>query len=94
MALQPGQTVSEMANEVLTRQAKARADRGGEHIEEAMEAVLKTEAGRELRDLRDGPHGLEGVQEAQVEAARERARERAEDLSERFEEAPESPTHG
>jgi hypothetical protein len=92
--LQPEQTVSEMANEVLTRQAKARADRGGEPIEEAMEAVLNTEAGRELRDLRDGPHGEEGVQESQVEAARDRARERAEDLGERLGEDPGSPTHG
>jgi hypothetical protein len=93
--LQPEQTVSEMANEVLTRQAKALAEqRGGEPIEEAMEAVLKTEAGRELRDLRDGPHGEEGVQESQVEAARDRARERAEDLGERLGEDPGSPTHG
>ena len=92
--LQPEQTVSEMAEEVLTRQAKARADRGGEPIAEAMEAVLDTEAGQQLMELRDGPHGEEGVQEAQVEAARDRARQRAEDLGERFEEAPESPTHG
>ena len=92
--LQPEQTLSEMANEVLTRQAKARADRSGEPIEEAMEAVLNTEAGRELRDLRDGPHGEEGVQESQVEAARDRARERAEDLGERLGEDPGSPTHG
>jgi hypothetical protein len=92
--LQPEQTVSEMAEEVLTRQAKARANRRGEHIEEAMEAVLKTEAGRELGELRDGPHGEEGVRESQVEAARDRARQRAQDLGERFEEAPESPTHG
>jgi hypothetical protein len=93
-SLQPEQTVSEMANEVLRRQAKARADRGGEPIEEAMEAVLNTEAGRELRDLRDGPHGEEGVQEAQVEVARERARERAEDLGKRLGKIPGSPMHG
>ena len=92
--LQPEQTVSELANEVLTRQAKARADRGGEPIEEAMEAVLNTEAGRELRELRDGPHGEEGVQEAQVEAARDRVRQRAADLGKRLGEAPGSPTHG
>ena len=66
--MQPEQTVSEMANEVLTRQAKARADRRGGPIEGAMEAVLNTEAGRELRELRDGRHGEEGVQEAQVGA--------------------------
>jgi hypothetical protein len=92
--LQPEQTVSEMANEVLRRQAKALAERGGEPIEVAMEAVLKTEAGRELRDLRDGPYGEEGVQETQAEAARDRARERAEDLGERLGKIPGSPMHG
>ena len=92
--MQPEQTVSEMANEVLAHQAKARAVRGGEPIEEAMRAVLKTEAGQQLRDLRDGPHGEEGVEEAQVEAARERARERVEDLGKRLGEAAEFPTHG
>jgi hypothetical protein len=92
--MQRDQTVSEMAQEVLARQAKARAERGGEPIEEAMEAVLKTEAGKQLRDLRDGPHGEEGVQETQVEAARERAQERVEDLGKRLGEAAEFPTHG
>jgi hypothetical protein len=88
------QSVAEMANEVLMRQAKARARRRGEPIEEAMEAVLDTEAGKRLRYLRDGPHSEESVEEAQVEAARERAEERAEDLGERLGEAPEFPTHG
>ena len=93
-ALQPEQTISEMANEVLARQAKARADRGREPIEEAMGAVLKTEAGQQLRDLRDGPHGEESVEEAQVGVARERAQERVEDLGKRLGEAAEVPTHG
>ncbi len=57
------QSVAEMADEVLMRQAKARSDRSGEPIEEAMEAVLRTEAGRQFRELRDGPHGEEGVEE-------------------------------
>ena len=92
--MQPEQTVSEMANEVLTRQAKGRADRGGEPIEEAMGAVLKTEAGQQLRDLRDGPHGEESVEQAQVGVARERAQERVEDLGKRLGEAAEVPTHG
>ena len=34
-----GQSVEEMAHEVLMRQAKARAERTGESIEGAMEAV-------------------------------------------------------
>ena len=88
------QSVAEMANEVLLRQAKARAEQRGEPIEEAMEAVLGTEAGKQLMELRDGPHGEEGVEEAQVDAARERAKERVEDLGKRLGEDPEFPTHG
>jgi hypothetical protein len=88
------QTVAEMANEVLIRQAKARANRSGEPIEEAMEAVVNTEAGQQLRELRDGPHGDEGVEEWQVSMARERAQERVEQLGKHLEEAPEHPTHG
>ena len=49
------QSVAEMANEVLMRQAKARAERRGVPVEEAMEAVLGTEAGKQLIKLRDGP---------------------------------------
>jgi len=88
------QSLAEMANEVLMRQAKVRADRRGEPIEEAIEAVLNTEAGKQLSELRDGPHGEEGVEQAQVGVARERAQEREEDLGKRLGEAPEFPTHG
>jgi hypothetical protein len=88
------QSVAEMANEVLMRQAKARADRTGEPIEEAMRAVLNTEAGQQLRELRDGPHGEEGVEDTQVEAARERAKERVEDLGKRLDDTPGHPEHG
>ncbi len=90
------QTVAEMANEVLMRQAKARADRNGEPIEAAMRAVVGTEAGKQLTDLRDGPHGDEGVEEWQVGIAQERARERAEALGGGLdeEEVPGHPTHG
>ena len=92
--MRPEQTVSEMANEVLLRQAKARADRNGEPVEAAMAAVVGTEAGKQLRALRDGPHADDGVEEWQVGIARERAKERAEDIGGRFGEAPEHPTHG
>jgi hypothetical protein len=88
------QSVAEMANEVLMRQAKARAERSGEPIEEAMEVVLETEAGKQLLKLRDGPHGEEGVEEAQVDAARQRAKERAEELGGRLGEVPGHPAHG
>jgi predicted component of type VI protein secretion system len=87
-------SVEEMANEVLMRQAKARADRTGESIEEAMEAVLNTEAGTQLKELKDTPRGEESVEEWQVGMAQERAEERAEDLGDHLEEAPEHPTHG
>jgi hypothetical protein len=89
------QTVAEMANEVLLRQAKARADRSGEPIEAAMRAVVGTEAGKQLRELRDGPHADEGVEEWQMGIARERSREREEALGGHLEEeVPEHPTHG
>jgi hypothetical protein len=71
------QSVEEMANEVLMRQAKARADRSGEPIEEALEAVLNTKAGALLREHRDVPHDEESVEEWRVGMARERAEERA-----------------
>ena len=87
-------SVEKMANEVLMRQAKARADRTGESIEEALEAVVNTEAGTQLRELRDAPHGEESVEEWQVGMARERAEERAEDLGDHLEEPPEHPRHG
>jgi hypothetical protein len=88
------QSVAEMANEVLIRQAKIRSDRSGEPIEVAMEAVLNTEAGKQLRELRNGPHSEESVQETQVGVARERARKRVEDLGKRLGEDPEVPRHG
>ena len=92
-------SVEEMAGEVLMRQAKVRADRSGEPIEEALKAVLNTEAGTQLRELRDVPRrDEESVEEWQVGMARERAQERAEDLGdhldEHLEEPPEHPTHG
>ena len=87
-------SVEEMAHEVLMRQAKARAERTGESIEEAMEAVLNTEAGAQLRELRDVPHDEESVKEWQVGMARERAEQRAEDLGDHLQEPPEHPTHG
>jgi len=87
-------SVEEMANEVLMRQAKARAEQTGESIEEALEAVLNTEAGTQLRDIRDAPHDEESVEEWQAGMARERAEERAEDLGDHLEEPLEHPKHG
>ena len=47
-----------MAREVLVRQAGAHTKRTGDTLgtlEDALKAVLKTEAGRQLGELRDGP---------------------------------------
>ena len=50
------QTVNEMAEEVLSRQTRALARGTGEPLVEAREAVLETPAGRQLEELRCGPH--------------------------------------
>ena len=50
--MRPEQTVSEMAGEVLSRQAWALAQRTGESFVEALETVLETPAGRQLEELR------------------------------------------
>ncbi len=70
------QRVSDMAVEVLVRQAKAHAKQTGEAFEEALKSVLKTEAGRQLRELRNGPHGGERALQWQGELIRGRSRER------------------
>src|SRR3712207_3203393 len=72
------QKVAEMADEVLARQARARAERTGESFKEALKAILETEAGRQLGELREGPHSHEKADQWQGGLARERAEERAE----------------
>ena len=47
--MQKDQRVADMAIEVLERQAGARAQRTGEAFNEALKAILETEAGRQLR---------------------------------------------
>ena len=74
------QGVADMADEVLARQAKTRADRTGEPLEDALETVMGTEAGRQLRELRNGLHHDERAQEWQEGLARQRAEERVEAL--------------
>ena len=73
------QTVAEMADEVLARQARARAERTGEPFEEALKAVRNTEAGRQLEELREGPHRHEKANQWQEDMPRERAEERHRD---------------
>jgi hypothetical protein len=74
--MQKNQSVSEMATEVLARQTGARAKQTGESLEVALEAVLQTEAGRRLRNLRDGVHRDDRAEEWQPSLPRERAEER------------------
>ena len=71
--MQPHQTVSEMAEEVLRAHAKALADETGQTVEGALEIVGDTEAGRLLRELRDGPHGHEEARDWQAGLSWDRA---------------------
>jgi hypothetical protein len=80
--MQKNQRVADMAIDVLARQAGERAERTGEPFEEALKAVLETEAGRQLRELRDGPYRDEKVQEWQENLVRDRARERKRERAE------------
>src|SRR5215212_9512846 len=75
--MQKNQRVADMAGEVLARQAGIRTERTGETSEAALIAVLKTEAGRQLGRLGDGPHCGELAQRWQEDLPRERAEERS-----------------
>jgi len=66
-----------MASEVLSRQAKARAEQTGEAFEVAFEAVQETGAGQQLVELRDGPHRKEWAARWQEDLALKREKERA-----------------
>ena len=74
--MQKNQRVADMAVEVLARQVGARVRRTGEAFEAALTAVLETEAGRQLAELRDGPHGDEKAERWQQDLAHKRAQER------------------
>jgi hypothetical protein len=71
-----------MATEVLARQAAVRARRTREPLEEALKAVLETEAGRRLGVLRDGEHRDERADQWQPSLPSERAEERRQGLLE------------
>jgi hypothetical protein len=61
-SVQKDQTVSEIAGEVLERQANALAHRSGHSLEDARQDVADTEAGRQLRDSANGEHRHEKAQ--------------------------------
>jgi hypothetical protein len=74
--VQQDQSVQEMAEEVLMRQAKALAQRSGHSLEDARQAVSDTEAGRQLRDLANGEYRHEKAKEWQASVFWDRAEER------------------
>jgi hypothetical protein len=74
--MQQDQSVSEMAEEVLMRQAKSLVHRSGLSLEDAHQAVSDTEAGRQLRDLANGEHRHEKARDWQAGVFWDRAEER------------------
>ena len=70
------QRVSDMTTDVLKRQAEAWAERTGESPAEALEAVRKTEAGRQLGELRGGAHRDDEAKQWQEDLPQLRAKER------------------
>jgi len=76
MSVRRDQTVSQMAEEVLMRQAKALSHRSGQSLEDAMHAVSDTEAGRQLRDLANGEYRYEKARAWQAGVFWDRAEER------------------
>ncbi|HKH37115.1 MAG TPA: hypothetical protein VKA82_08100 [Rubrobacter sp.] len=71
------QTVNEMAEEILSRQARALAKQTGKPLVGALEAVLETAAGHQLEELRDGPHQHEEARYWQANLLFERVSEQA-----------------
>ena len=74
--MQQDQTVSQMAQEALMRQVRALAQRSGHSLEDARQAVVDTQAGRQLRDLAQGEHRHEKAKQWQASVFWERAEER------------------
>ena len=80
--MQKNQRVTDMAVDVLARQAGIHAKRTGESFEESLRVVLETEAGRQLGELRDGPHRDERAEDWQEDLVRNRAQERKRERAE------------
>ena len=71
------QTVNEMAQVVLWRQAKAQAQRTGQSYASARAAVVETPAGRQLEELRCGVHQHEEARYWQANLLFKRVSEQA-----------------
>jgi len=65
-----------MVAEILARQAELLSERAGQTFEEAFTAVLKTESGRRLAELADGPYRHRKACDWQSGLLRKRAKER------------------
>ena len=74
--MRPEQTVEEMAEEVLVRQAKALVDRTGLPFETSLESVAETEAGRQLKELANSAYSEERAANWQASLPWQRAEER------------------
>ena len=74
--MQRDQTVYEMTQEVLERQARTLVAQTGLSFKDALEAVADTEAGRQLRELANGEHREETAAAWQTNLLWERIEER------------------
>ena len=68
------QTVSEMVERVLLRQARKLVDRTGMPLEDALQAVASTHAGAQLSELGEGEHRHEQARQWQANLRFERWR--------------------
>ena len=74
--MQRNQSVFEMVEDILARQAKSLADKTGQPSERALDIVTDTEAGRQLRELANGEHRCKKAQHWQASIRWDRAEER------------------
>jgi hypothetical protein len=74
--LRKDQTVFEMVEEVLARQARTLVAQTGQPLESALDAVANTDAGRQLRQLANGEHRGEKAADWQASLPWRRAKER------------------
>jgi hypothetical protein len=70
------QTILQMAQEALMRQVRALAQSSGHSFEDARQAVVNTQAGRQLRDLAQGEHRHQKAKQWQASLFWERAEQR------------------
>ena len=74
--MHPDQSVSEMVEELLNRQAKMLAEGTGQTLEWAMAAALKTDAAQRLKELAEGSYSAQMAAEWQAGLPLARAEER------------------